>query len=80
MCCRENEARAVFPLSFLSVNVMMSQRKVDTVGTWLTIRKRAKRMPDILVETTQPRKLCFKWFQFFAVLCLFVGSVELTFI
>ena len=31
---------------------MTSQRKLDTVGTWSTIQKRVKRMPDIIVETT----------------------------
>ena len=31
---------------------MMSQRKFDMVGTWSSIRKRAKRTPDIIVETT----------------------------
>ena len=32
---------------------MMSQRKLDMAGTWLTIRKRAKRTPDITVKNTQ---------------------------
>ena len=32
--------------------IMTSQRKLDTVGIWSTKRKRAKRMPDIIVETT----------------------------
>ena len=31
---------------------MTSQRKLDMAGTNLTVRKRAKRMPDTLVETT----------------------------
>ena len=31
---------------------MTSQRKLDMVGTWSTIQKRAKRMPDIIVATT----------------------------
>ena len=29
-----------------------SQRKFGMVGTWWTIQKRAKRMPDNIVETT----------------------------
>ena len=31
---------------------MLSQRKLDMVGTWSTVEKPAKRMPDITVETT----------------------------
>ena len=31
---------------------MTSQRKLDMVGTLSTIQKRAKRMPDITVQTT----------------------------
>ena len=31
---------------------MTSQRKLDMVGTWSTVGKRAKRKPDITVETT----------------------------
>ena len=31
---------------------MMSQRKLDMVGTYLTVRKRAKRTPDTIVQTT----------------------------
>ena len=31
---------------------MISQRKLDMVGTWWAVGKRAKRMPDITVETT----------------------------
>ena len=30
----------------------MSQRKLDMVGTYLTVRKRAKRTPDTIVQTT----------------------------
>ena len=31
---------------------MTSQKKLDLVGTWSTIQKRAKRTPDIIVKTT----------------------------
>ena len=31
---------------------MMSQRRLEMAGTWSTVEKRAKRMPDITVETT----------------------------
>ena len=31
---------------------MTSQRKLDMVGTYSTVQKRAKRMPDTIVETT----------------------------
>ena len=31
---------------------MTSQRKIDIVGTYFTVQKRAKRTPDTLVETT----------------------------
>ena len=32
---------------------MMSQRKLDMVGTYSTGRKQAKRMPDTIVKTTK---------------------------
>ena len=46
MCLRENEVRVVFSLPFFSL------RKLDMVGTWSNVGKRAKRMPVITVQTT----------------------------
>ena len=34
---------------------MMSQRKLDMVGTWSTVGKQPKRTPDITVQTTKQK-------------------------
>ena len=34
---------------------MTSQRNLDLVGTFSTVRKRAKRTPDTIVETTSTK-------------------------
>ena len=43
----------VFSLSFLSPTVNDIRRKLYMVGTYSTVEKRAKRMPDATVKTTK---------------------------
>ena len=58
MCSRENEVREVFSLSFLSLRGYDVTKKLDMARTWSTIQKRAKRMPDTTVETTEKSYVC----------------------
>ena len=55
-----NAVRAVervdFSLSFLSSTVSDIRKKLYMVGTYSTVKKRAKRMPDTTVETTKVMK------------------------
>ena len=48
----ERESLVFSLLFFVSKQFMTSQRKLCMVGTWSTIQKRAKRILDIIVETT----------------------------
>ena len=50
--CIKSGAKSGFSLSFLASTVNDITRKLYMVGIHLTVEKRAKRMPDILVETT----------------------------
>ena len=52
MCQRENGVRGVFSLSFFFLTVYDVTKKLYLAGIWSTIQKRAKRTPDIIVETT----------------------------
>ena len=46
-------SKSQLSLSFLSFTVNDVTRKLYMVGTHSTVEKRAKRMPDITVETTE---------------------------
>ena len=50
---------ALFPKNYFLQDVMTSQRKLDMVGTWSTIRKWAKRMPDFIVEIFLPKNIIY---------------------
>ena len=50
--CTKSGGKSQYSLSFLSSTDNDVRRKVYTVGTHLTVGKRAKRMPDPTVETT----------------------------
>ena len=49
--CIKSSAKSRFSLSFLASTVNDVTRKLYMVGIHSTVEKRAKRMPDILVET-----------------------------
>ena len=50
--CIKSGAKSPFSLSFLASTLNDVTRKLYTIGTQSTVEKRAKRMPDIIVETT----------------------------
>ena len=50
--CTKSDGKSQFSLSFLSPTVKDIRRKFYMVGTYLTVEKQAKRMPDATVQTT----------------------------
>ena len=50
--CTKSGGKSRFPLSFLSPTVNDIRRKPYMVGTYSTVEKQAKRMPDATVETS----------------------------
>ena len=50
--CIKSGAKSQSSPSFLAYTVNDVTRKLNTVGIHSTVKKRAKRTPDIIVETT----------------------------
>ena len=50
--CIKSGGKSQFSLSFLPSAVNDARRKLYMVGIYLTVEKRAKRMPDATFETT----------------------------
>ena len=51
--CTKSNGKSQISLSFLSSTVNDIRTKLNMVGTYLNVEKRAKRVPDPTVETTQ---------------------------